>query len=166
MTGEGASVQIRRMRAGDIDDVMALAESLNHAPHWPRDVYEKALLSGATPERLALVALDSESRIAGFVVAAVIPPEAELETIVVAAESQRRGIAGLLFQELVAGLSDRPILEVMLEVRESNGPARAFYRSQGFVETGRRRAYYAAPREDALLLRRQVSSDLPDPREN
>jgi [ribosomal protein S18]-alanine N-acetyltransferase len=165
MTGEGASVQIRRMRAGDIDDVMALAESLKQAPHWPRDVYEKALVSGAAPERLALVALESESRIAGFVVAAVIPPEAELETIVVAVECQRRGIAGLLFQELVAGLSDRQILEVILEVRESNGPARAFYRSLGFVETGRRRAYYAAPREDALLLRRRVSSDLPDHRE-
>ena len=156
MTGEGASVHIRRMRAGDIDGVAALAESLKQAPHWPRDVYEKTLVSGATPERVALVAVDSESRIAGFAIASVIRPEAELETIAVAAESQRRGIAGLLFQQLMAGLAERQILEVMLEVRESNDVARAFYRSVGFVETGRRRAYYAAPEEDALVLRRRV----------
>jgi [ribosomal protein S18]-alanine N-acetyltransferase len=149
-------VHIRRMRTGDIDRVVALAESLRQAPHWPRDVYEKTLVSGGNPERIALVAVDSESKIAGFAVAAVIPPEAELETIVVAAESQRRGIAGLLFQELMTGLAERQILEVTLEVRESNGGARAFYSSLGFMETGRRRAYYACPQEDALVLRRRL----------
>ena len=82
-------------------------------------------------------------------------PEA-LETIVVAAESQRRGIAGLLFQELMARLAERQILDLTLEVRESNGVARAFYRSLGFVETNRRRAYYACPQEDALVLRRRL----------
>ena len=92
-----------------------------------------------------------------------IPPEAELETIVVAAESQRRGIAGLLFQELIAELAERQIFEVTLEVRESNEVARAFYRSLGFVESGRRRAYYACPQEDALLLRRRAWGNLSGP---
>jgi ribosomal-protein-alanine N-acetyltransferase len=155
MTGESVSVQIRRMRAGDIDRVAVLADSLKQAPRWTRDAYEKALVSNATPERIALVAVDAVSKIAGFAIAAVIPPEAELETIVVAAEFQRRGIAGLLFQELTAKLAGRQVFEVTLEVRESNEVARAFYRSLGFVESGRRRAYYACPQEDALLLRRR-----------
>ena len=163
MTGEGTSVQIRRMRAADIDHMAALAESLSQAPHWPRDAYEKALVSPATPERIPLVAIDAESKITGFAIAAVIPPEAELETIVVAAEFQRRGIAGLLFHELIAELAKRQIFEVMLEVRESNGVARSFYRSLGFVESGRRRAYYACPQEDALLLRRRAWGNLSGP---
>jgi ribosomal-protein-alanine N-acetyltransferase len=156
MTSEEAGVHIRRMRAEDIDRMAALADSLKQAPHWTRDAYEKTLVPGGTPERIALVAVDSASKISGFAIVAVIPPDAELETIVVAAESQRRGIAGLLFQELMAGLAERQILEVTLEVRESNGVARAFYRSLGFVEAGRRRAYYACPQEDALVLRRRL----------
>jgi ribosomal-protein-alanine N-acetyltransferase len=145
------------MQIGDIDDVMAIAEVLKQAPHWTRDVYEKALVSGGAPERITLIAEDSGSRIFGFVIAALIPPEAELETIVVAAECQRQGIASRLFQELMAEFKERQITEVMLEVRESNAAARALYRSLGFIETGRRPGYYAEPQEDALLLRRLAS---------
>jgi [ribosomal protein S18]-alanine N-acetyltransferase len=43
-----------------------------------------------------------------------------------------------------------------LEVRESNTRARALYASRGFEEVGRRRRYYRAPVEDALILRARV----------
>ena len=39
-----------------------------------------------------------------------------------------------------------------LEVRESNTAAQALYRALGFTSVGRRRSYYRAPREDALVL--------------
>ncbi|MFN8091404.1 MAG: hypothetical protein U0599_04125 [Vicinamibacteria bacterium] len=39
-----------------------------------------------------------------------------------------------------------------LGVRASNAPARALYAAAGFREAGRRRDYYSAPVEDALLL--------------
>jgi ribosomal-protein-alanine N-acetyltransferase len=144
------------MMGGDIHRVMAIAASLKEAPRWTRDVYEKALALGGTPERIALVAEDAESKIAGFAVAAAIPPEAELETIAVSMESQGQGIASRLFQELMAELKERQITKVMLEVRESNDAALGLYRSLGFVQTGRRPVYYADPQEDALLLRRPV----------
>jgi ribosomal-protein-alanine N-acetyltransferase len=87
----------------------------------------------------------------------LIPPQAELEAIAVTGERQRRGIAGNLWSDLLIELKRFDITEVILEVRESNRPARAFYRASGFVETGRRRRYYADPEEDALLMRREVS---------
>ena len=45
--------------------------------------------------------------------------------------------------------------EVFLEVRPSNVHAIALYQSVGFVEVGRRKAYYQAVdgREDALVLK-------------
>lgn len=45
-----------------------------------------------------------------------------------------------------------------LEVRPSNERALALYRREGFVEVGRRKAYYPAPegREDALVMRRDI----------
>ena len=43
---------------------------------------------------------------------------------------------------------------VLLEVRPSNAPALALYRSEGFRTVGARRAYYPAHhgREDAFVL--------------
>ena len=40
---------------------------------------------------------------------------------------------------------------MFLEVRVSNTPAVCLYESEGFVPVGRRKDYYEAPREDALL---------------
>ncbi len=90
--------------------------------------------------------------IAGFAVAMVVGPQAELETIAVAAEGQRRGVGRLLFADLAEKLKLERAEEIYLEVCASNGPALGFYRSLGFRETGRRPRYYTDPVEDALLL--------------
>lgn len=155
MSNRETNVRVRRMHARDINRVMAIAESLTHAPHWSRDIYERALTPAGIPERIALIA-EADGEITGFLVASLIPPETELETIAVEAVSQKRGIGIRLFGELLAELSARQVTEVMLEVRESNAAARAFYGSLGFAETGRRRGYYSDPQEDGLLLRRPV----------
>ena len=41
---------------------------------------------------------------------------------------------------------------ITLEVRTSNLPAIAMYRSLGFTEAGVRRNFYTEPREDALIF--------------
>ena len=43
-------------------------------------------------------------------------------------------------------------LIITLEVRTSNLPAIAMYRSLGFTEAGVRRNFYTEPREDALIF--------------
>ena len=40
---------------------------------------------------------------------------------------------------------------VFLEVRESNTAARGLYEKLAFHQTGRRKSYYCAPLEDAIL---------------
>jgi ribosomal-protein-alanine N-acetyltransferase len=47
---------------------------------------------------------------------------------------------------------------VLLEVRASNAPARALYRSAGFFEHGVRRAYYSDNGEDAIEMRLDLST--------
>ena len=84
--------------------------------------------------------------------ASLLSPQAELETIAVAAEDQRRGVARRIFAAMVQELRTAQVTEVLLEVRASNSPALAFYRAQGFVETGQRPRYYGDPIEDAVLL--------------
>jgi len=76
-----------------------------------------------------------------------------LESIVVASNIQRQGIARQIFSALAQELKIAQIAELLLEVRASNDAALAFYRDAGFVETGRRPRYYADPVEDAVLLK-------------
>lgn len=150
MTG---GAHVREMWAADVAAVMAMAEELPSAPHWPAATYQAALSGGAGPDRLALVVEDAGGEPVGFAIALLLPPEAELETIVVARGHQRRGLARRLVQALIEGLRGRGVGQLDLEVRASNGAALGLYRGLGFAEVGRRRNYYVDPVEDALLLR-------------
>ena len=155
MNGE-LSIRIRSMKATDIDRVAEIASGLDHAPQWPRRVYEAAL-SESSPMRIILVAEDAGTGVVvGFAVTAVVQPEAELESIAVSAGYQRQGVARRIFTAITAELSHVQLREVVLEVRDSNKAARGFYRSLGFVEVGRRPGYYADPVEDAILMRLNV----------
>ena len=62
---------------------------------------------------------------------------------------------GVTFSIHVADEHVEPGATIYLEVRESNAPAQALYRSRGFETAGRRAAYYQHPEEDALVFRRE-----------
>jgi ribosomal-protein-alanine N-acetyltransferase len=62
-------------------------------------------------------------------------------------------VARELFSALKIELRRQGVREVMLEVREANRSAQAFYRFLGFSEEGRRPGYYSNPVEDAVLMR-------------
>jgi ribosomal-protein-alanine N-acetyltransferase len=144
---------VRRMRVEDIDQVMAIAAGLKDAPHWSRLVYDAALDPSAIPRRIALIAANEISGIvAGFAVASILVPQAELELIAVRADAQRQGIGSKLCKFLVDELKAVAVNEILLEVRASNRAARALYESLGWQPTGSRPRYYADPEEDAILM--------------
>jgi [ribosomal protein S18]-alanine N-acetyltransferase len=162
-------VEIRRMTAADLDRVLAIAENLPQTPRWPQSAWLSAINSQfepeSTPRRIALVigasaANPQPGSILGFAVASLLPPQAELETIAVAPESQRLGLGQRLFQALTAELNASGVDNVLLEVRVSNQPALAFYEALGFVKTRLRPGYYADPIEDAVLMRLPPAGEL------
>jgi ribosomal-protein-alanine N-acetyltransferase len=146
------AVRIRTMTPADLDRVLAIAAGLPTAPQWPRAAYLVALDPDAAPRRIALVAEDA-GLVEGFAVASLLPPQAEMELIAVAAAAQRRGLARRLFAELAAELRAAQLTEVTLEVRAGNQQALDFYQRMGFLVSGHRTRYYQNPEEDALLMR-------------
>jgi ribosomal-protein-alanine N-acetyltransferase len=138
------------MNEADLDRVIEIAEGLKEAPHWTREAYRTAI----DPEGARRVALVAEmGDLAGFAIVSVVAPEAELETIAVSSEWQRKGVARRLFAALSEALSGAGVRDVHLEVRASNEAAVGLYRALGFTESGRRTRYYADPVEDAVLFR-------------
>ncbi len=153
MNSPAAQARVRRMDLADLERVMGMARGLKEAPQWPLAAYIAALDPQSGPRRIALVAEDpGTGDLTGFLVAGLLPPQAELETIAVEGDGQRRGVGRRLFAAMVEELRAEQVTEVILEVRASNGQALGFYRALGFVEAGRRTRYYADPIEDAVLL--------------
>jgi ribosomal-protein-alanine N-acetyltransferase len=159
MNFDSAHLEIRPLDADDFDQIFALVEKVEEAPHWSRAQYEELLAGGRlladTPlrSRIALVARDArDGEVAGFVFASVVAPEAELESIAVAERARRQGVGRLLLESLVTELRALGTLQLHLEVRVSNQTALAFYRRQNFKQSGIRPRYYADPEEDALLM--------------
>jgi [ribosomal protein S18]-alanine N-acetyltransferase len=121
--------------------------------HWTEQQYLDLLAARrGSPTRLTLVAQENgSSALAGFLVARHSAPEWELENIVVAPAVRRMGIGKQLMNTLLVQARQTNSDAILLEVRESNAAARRLYEELGFRETGRRKAYYTNPREDAVL---------------
>ena len=83
----------------------------------------------------------------------------EVLNLAVAPEWRRQGVARALLDAGIAALAARGADEIFLEVRESNVQAQALYTSAGFRVVGQRAAYYRSPREDALVLRRDLGEE-------
>ncbi len=154
MKFDPANFAILPLAESHLVDVIRIAESLEGTPRWPLDSYRELTGKNPSVRRIAFVAQDTPAgEVLGFVIARLTPPEAELESIGVAKALQRRGVGRRLIEALIEELDLAGVEKLYLEVRVSNTAAPAFYRSMGFVETGRRPSYYADPMEDAVLMK-------------
>ena len=138
-------VAIRSAALNDVSAILAIEQQAPGAAHWTAEQYKKLVGSG-----VVLVA-EEAGKLCGFVCAKAVADEWEIENIVVAAEFLRRGIANELLRELIQRAAGEAASAILLEVRESNLPARRLYEKHGFREVGRRRVYYRDPMEDAIL---------------
>ncbi|HVO16929.1 MAG TPA: GNAT family N-acetyltransferase [Alphaproteobacteria bacterium] len=110
----------------------------------------------STPGCAAFIALaEAGAPPVGFALIRVVAGEAELLSLGVLPGARRQGLGRALIRTAVARAAEGGARTLHLEVAEDNQPALALYRGLGFVPTGRRPGYYAAPagaRRDALLL--------------
>ncbi len=95
----------------------------------------------------------------GFAIGRVIAGEAELLTLAVAPAAQSQGIGAKLMNDFLAEVALRHGESVFLEVAETNQSALRLYARAGFVQMGKRAAYYRAPDVaaiNALILARNI----------
>jgi tRNA threonylcarbamoyladenosine biosynthesis protein TsaB len=141
---------IRGLRPSDLPAIGELERRLFSDP-WPQHLF----LEACTDPHAVLRVAERDEQVAGYLVASLRPPFAEVQNVGTAPEQQRCGVARALMRDLVDTCQARGIRELQLEVRVSNAAAQGLYRSLGFGLTGLRRNYYRAPEEDALLMGRR-----------
>lgn len=120
---------------------------------FPADPWSEALYRAAqdNPAMAVLLALGEDGALLGYAVLSTVLDEGNLDNIAVAPAYRRQGVADALLS-VVTGFGREHLSRLMLEVRASNAPAIALYEKYGFAAVGRRKNYYDAPREDAVLM--------------
>jgi ribosomal-protein-alanine N-acetyltransferase len=138
-------VDIRSASLHDVPAILAIEQGAPAASHWTLEQYNQRVDSG-----IILVA-EEAGELSGFVCAHAVAGEWEIENVVVAAKFLRRGIADALVRDLIRRAASEAASAILLEVRESNLPARRLYEKRGLLEAGRRPMYYKDPPGDAIL---------------
>src|ERR1700675_2941088 len=138
-------VAIRSATLNDVPAILAMEQRAPGAAHWTAEQYSKLVGGG-----VVLVA-EEAGKLCGFICATAVASEWEIENVVAAAAFLHRGIANKLVRNLIQRAENEAASAILLEVRESNLPARRLYEKHGFREVGRRRGYYRDPVEDASL---------------
>ena len=177
VTGAGRAPRLREMAARDLEAVARLEGELFGAEAWSRDLLAAELVASQGPgaDRRYVVVESEESdddaadraagagphgpRLLGYagLYHAGGLTSADLLTIATVPAARGRGIASLMLTELVSTAREVSCPDVLLEVRQSNEAAQRLYARHGFVPIGRRRRYYQAPPEDAVVMRLTLS---------
>ena len=153
-----AEVSLEAMTEHDLLEVCQI-EGMSDLSAWGWDAYHRELESGQ--DTIMLVArVDSAFygvEIAGFIVARLIAGELHVNNVAVRQEFRRQRIGSALLAKTLVVAQRYGAKLAHLEVRAGNEAAQRLYVCCGFRATGRRKAYYRSPVEDAILMTLAIS---------
>jgi [ribosomal protein S18]-alanine N-acetyltransferase len=153
-TGKSHVVRsVRRLRAEDVDAVMAIGEEAPEAATWSRASYREFAVENGS---LALV-LETNGEISGFLVGRQVGDQAEVLNLAVGRKHRHKGEGTALLGAALGEFGSGGGKSVYLEVRESNTGAISFYEKHGFAKTGLRRGYYREPDEGAVTMEKKLT---------
>ncbi|MBO4954495.1 MAG: ribosomal protein S18-alanine N-acetyltransferase [Clostridia bacterium] len=132
-----------------LEDLLKVEENAFSKP-WSRQQFLGELASDATRYFLA----EADGQIVGYAGAWLIVDEVQITNIAVHSDYRRRGIGKALLTHLLNATQKEGATFYSLEVRRSNLPAQALYKSQGFSVQGERKNYYGD--EDALIMLKEL----------
>ncbi|KAI4440229.1 tRNA (adenosine(37)-N6)-threonylcarbamoyltransferase complex dimerization subunit type 1 TsaB [Schaedlerella arabinosiphila] len=146
-----AKTLIREMKAEDAAAVAEI-EYQTFPDHWSQNAVLDTL---SNPQTVCLLA-EKAGKAAGYLLAYLAGGEAEIARIAVSEGLKRQGIGKKLLQLLEETCKEKQVGRLLLDVRESNREARAFYQKMAFQEDGVRKGFYQSPAEDAVLMSREL----------
>ena len=152
-----AGLHVEPAQPEDARDLAAL-HGASFARGWAENEFTDYIDDGKS--HAVYVACDAARRLAGFAVFSFTGDEAELLSLAVARKWRGKGIGGALLRAARQDLRDVAVQHMFLEVEDGNAPALALYRGLGFVEVGRRAAYYLKPdggAATALVMRADIA---------
>lgn len=141
---------IERMRpARDLEGILSV-DAASFSRPWTREMFVWEA-ENSDVSRL-FVYRTVEGQVIAYCATWLVFDELHINNLAVMPDWRRRGVALELLDVAVARAVGEGARRATLEVRASNLPARRLYERLGFRPAGVRKAYYASPVEDALIL--------------
>ncbi|MEK7702985.1 MAG: ribosomal protein S18-alanine N-acetyltransferase [Nitrospirota bacterium] len=147
-------VVIEKMEAIDLEEVIAI-EQLSFSCPWTKAMFYSEFFDNLLSFSYAARA---GGRVVGYLFFWEVVGELHLMNIAVSDLWRRCGIANQLIEKMLETGRERSAHKIFLEVRASNEPALALYQTLQFYKVGIRKNYYHSPKEDAIVLRYDLSS--------
>lgn len=147
--------QIIPMTAAHLDAVAALEKICFPEDPWSRRLFEEALKNENTS---SLLALAEDGSVLGYLLFTAVLDEGGVDNIAVAPAARRQGIASALLEAFHRYGREHGLASLFLEVRPSNTGAAALYEKLGYREVGRRKNYYLSPKEDAIMMKLELTT--------
>ena len=142
---------IRKMKETDIPAVARLEAEI-----FPDPWSERALMDSYRQKQTLLLVAYEDYQLIGYLIMYYALEDGEIARIAVIPRKRRQGVGARLLLELENLCEIWGITRLLLDVRESNGPAISFYTDYGFVQDGVRRRFYSDPVEDGVLMSRDL----------
>lgn len=150
---DGSGYVIERIASEqDLDAVAALEADCFTNP-WTREMLAAELARNQFA-RVYVLRLPG-TPVAAFCACWIVVDELHINTIAVAHEHRRKGLATALMDRILHEVEAEGIRRATLEVRRSNEAARQLYSALGFRVAAVRPGYYTQPDEDALIMWRE-----------
>jgi ribosomal-protein-alanine N-acetyltransferase len=154
------TIRVRLARADDVGAVVALEQEALGRDAWSTNLVAEGV-GGGIPTTLFLLATTVEpsssvepvETTVGYAAVSIVADVAELQRIAVALTHRRTGVASALLAHVDREAERRHADRVLLEVRDDNAGALAFYARHGFAELSRRERYYADGTTAIVLVR-------------
>jgi ribosomal-protein-alanine N-acetyltransferase len=148
-----SGIAVRTLVARDVDAVVSIETEAFSSP-WRRETFLDLI---DRPGLELLVLEDQQAGIIGYAVLWCVLDQGELANMAVTPSYRRRGLGGFLLSRVLEVARERGVETVYLEVRVSNESAVKLYTQFGFSDVGLRRQYYERPKEDARVMRADLS---------
>jgi len=153
-------LEIRRMSAADLDEVMVIERAAFRHP-WSPELFRRELEHDWSTILIALEPLTSASgrgteRIVGFLIYWLVHDEVHILNVAVAPQDRRKGVARMLMAETERRAHQAVASLITLEVRRSNQAALELYRQFEYRAVGVRPNYYVDEGEDAIVMVKEL----------
>ena len=122
---------------------------------WSKSQWKRELTD---PKRISLGIIELQTKkLLGLCSAWLVIDELHITFIAVDPMNQRKGIGKFLLSDLIKRSSSLRTNQIYLEVKDTNEPAKAFYKSMGFKTIGNRSNFYKDG-SNALLLAKETNN--------